>query len=639
MSTLPTYVLITAARDEAQFIELTLKSVVAQTVRPMRWVIVSDGSTDGTDEIVKRYTAEHPWIELMRMPERRERHYAGKAVAVNAAYARVRDLQFQAIGNLDADVSFDENYFAYLLGRLNEDPALGIVGTSFTEPGIRPYDYRFASDENVPGPCQLFRRECFGEIGGYRPMKRGGLDHVALLSARMKGWKTRAFTDRLFYHHRPMGIAHQGIVAASFTYGIKDYVLGGHPLWEILRSGYQMTQRPFLLGGLALGAGYYWAAVRRLSRQVDPEMLAFYRAEQDARLRNLFRNWSRPGRTKASRDQAAAVSRGTLREPISDWHTAGGANDCRDARPSSETVGLPTYVLITPARNEARFIELTIKSVLAQTVRPLRWVIVSDGSTDGTDEIVMKYAADYPWIELMRMPERRERHFGGKAVAVNAAYAQIRDLQFQVIASLDGDISFGEGYFAFLLAKLAEEPALGVVGTPYEDSLHGTYDYRFASCDHVSGACQVFRRQCFEDIGGYVAIEGGSVDHIAVISARMKGWKTRTFLEQVCLHHRSIGTAQQGVWKARFRIGVKDYSLGGHPIWELSRVLYQMTRKPLIVGGLLFGAGYAWAWIRHRERPVSREFIAFHRSEQLRRLKNFFARKGAPVKEGLPRPA
>src|SRR5215471_5766222 len=123
---------------------------------------------------------------------------------------------------------------------------------------------------------------------------------------------------------------------------------------------------------------------------------------------------------------------------------------------------LPTYVLITPARNEARFIELTIQSVVAQTVRPLKWVIVSDGSTDGTDEIVTRYAAKHPWIELVRMPERRERNFAGKVHAFNAGYARVKELGYQVITSLDADISFDPDYFEFLLTKVANDPMLGL---------------------------------------------------------------------------------------------------------------------------------------------------------------------------------
>jgi biofilm PGA synthesis N-glycosyltransferase PgaC len=284
---------------------------------------------------------------------------------------------------------------------------------------------------------------------------------------------------------------------------------------------------------------------------------------------------------------------------------------------------MPTYVLITPARNEAQFIELSIKSVVAQTVRPAKWVIVSDGSIDGTDDIVKKYAADHPWIELVRLPERQERDFAGKVKAFNAGYARVKDLDYQVICSMDGDISFEEDYFSFLLRRLAEDPALGLVGTPFQDSSGQAYDYRFVSTEHVSGACQVFRRECFEQIGGYVPVKGGGIDLIAVITARMKGWKTRTFTEKACLHHRTMGTAQNSELRAWFRLGAKDYALGCHPVWESFRTLYQMTKKPLIVGGFLLLSGFVFASIKRAQRPVSRDFVAFRRREQMQRLRKF----------------
>jgi poly-beta-1,6-N-acetyl-D-glucosamine synthase len=287
--------------------------------------------------------------------------------------------------------------------------------------------------------------------------------------------------------------------------------------------------------------------------------------------------------------------------------------------------GLPKYVLVTPARNEAQFIELTLQSVVAQSVRPVKWVIVSDGSTDGTDDIVGKYAADHAWIELLRMPERRERHFAGKVHAFNAGYARIKDLvDYEVIGSLDGDISFDEQYFSFLLGQLADDCSLGLVGTPFKEGSKPIYDYRFANIEHVSGACQLFRRQCFEEIDGYVPVKGGCIDHIAVLTARMKGWKTKTFLETVCLHHRTMGTAQTNELVARFKNGAKDYAIGNHPLWELFRTVYQMTRKPLVVGGLMVWAGYLWAFVRGVERPVSKELMRFQRREQMTRLKRMF---------------
>ena len=133
----PNYVIITPARNEAQFIELTLQSVVAQTVRPLKWVIVSDGSTDGTDDIVSKYMADNAWIELLRMPERQDRHFAGKAYAVNAGRGRLGALEYDVIGNLDADVSFEPDYFEFLMARFAENPRLGCAGTAFREPGMK----------------------------------------------------------------------------------------------------------------------------------------------------------------------------------------------------------------------------------------------------------------------------------------------------------------------------------------------------------------------------------------------------------------------------------------------------------------------------------------------------------------------
>ncbi len=285
-----------------------------------------------------------------------------------------------------------------------------------------------------------------------------------------------------------------------------------------------------------------------------------------------------------------------------------------------------TYVLITPARNEAQFIEQTIRSVVRQTVRPAKWVIVSDGSTDGTDDIVRKYAAEHDWIELVRMPERKERHFAGKVHAFNAGYAKVKNLKYELIGSLDGDISFDQDYFAFLLDRFSEVPRLGLAGTPFEEG-GNSYDYRFVSIEHVSGACQLFRRECFEEIGGYVPVKGGGIDHIAVLTARMKGWQTRTFTEKMSIHHRVQGSANRSPMQGRFHVGTLDYALGGDPVWEMFRSLHQMTKKPIFVGGLMILFGYVWSMVRRRERVVSPDIMIFRRREQMRRLREFFVRR------------
>ena len=201
------------------------------------------------------------------------------------------------------------------------------------------------------------------------------------------------------------------------------------------------------------------------------------------------------------------------------------------------------YVIITPARNEAAFIEKTIQSLIVQTVLPKRWVIVSDGSTDGTDEIVEKYREGRPWLELVRLPERRERHFAAKVQAINVGYGRVKDLAFDVVGNIDADVSFGPDFFEFLLGKFAAMPRLGVAGTDYVEGDFHSFRDSYINPDHVNGQCQLFRRQCFEEIGGYVPIKGGGIDWVAVTTARMKGWTTRSFAERTFNHHRKMGTA------------------------------------------------------------------------------------------------
>lgn len=286
---------------------------------------------------------------------------------------------------------------------------------------------------------------------------------------------------------------------------------------------------------------------------------------------------------------------------------------------------LPSYVLITPARNEAAFIELTLKSVVAQTVQPLKWVIVSDGSTDGMDDIVNKYAADHPWIELVRMPERPERHFAGKVLAFNAGYAKVTGLEYDVIGNLDADVSFEPDYFEFLLKKFVENPGLGVTGTPFKEGSF-QYDYRFTSIEHVSGQCQIFRRKCFEDVGGFVPRKIGGVDLVAVMTARMKGWQTRTFLEKSYIHHRKMGTATHDGLRRTFRLGRADYVLGSRLMWEFFKCIYQTTRRPIGLGGICRLAGFTWAMFSRVEKEVPPEFVQFRQKEEMHRLWSFISR-------------
>lgn len=281
------------------------------------------------------------------------------------------------------------------------------------------------------------------------------------------------------------------------------------------------------------------------------------------------------------------------------------------------------YVLITPARNEASLIEKTILSVARQTVKPVKWVIVSDGSTDGTDEIVEKYALLFPWIELVRMPERKERHFGGKALAFNAGYERVRNTDYDIIGNLDADITFDPDYIEILLSKFGQFPQLGVAGMPFKEG-NFQYDYRFSRKEHVSGACQLFRRQCFEEIGGYKPLKIGGIDLVANITARMNGWRTETFSDKRCIHNRSMGKAETDYVKYLLKSGYGDYLLGIHPLWQFFRSFYQMTKKPFFLLGFTLLVGYLWAMMTKPPRPVSDEFVRFRGKEQIDWLKEYY---------------
>ena len=283
----------------------------------------------------------------------------------------------------------------------------------------------------------------------------------------------------------------------------------------------------------------------------------------------------------------------------------------------------PTYALITPARNEEAHLESTINSVVSQTALPVRWVIVSDGSTDQTESIAAKYASLYPWITLVVRPPREARDFAGKVAAFNAGAETLTHLEFDLIGSLDGDLSFVPDFFEFLLTKFAADPQLGLAGCPFsEDGV--TYDYSFSSVEHVSGACQLFRRACFEQIGGYVPLKGGGIDVVATLMARMKGWRTRTFTERVCVHHRPMGSAaNSSKFLANYKLGQRAYRLGFHPVWQLFRSVYQMTRPPYVSGGAALAAGYFWAMLSRTERAVSPEVARFQGQDQMKRLRNF----------------
>jgi len=282
------YVLITPACNEDKFIENTIESVVKQTVLPSKWVIVNDGSTDTTASIAARYVEKYDWMELINLPPRKGRNFAAKVLAFKAGQERLKGVEYEVIGNLDADVTLDEDHFEFLMSKFREDCHLGVAGTIFRQHGYSSETDSFEGQNYVSGQCQMFRRQCFEDIGGYFPSKVGGIDWIAVTTARMMGWKTRSFREKSFFHNRPLGTADRGGLASAFMYGKKDYYLGGHPVWELFRCAFRMTRRPYLLGGITIFGGYMVALLSHAERPVSDTLMKFHRKEQMKKLEKIL---------------------------------------------------------------------------------------------------------------------------------------------------------------------------------------------------------------------------------------------------------------------------------------------------------------------------------------------------------------
>jgi biofilm PGA synthesis N-glycosyltransferase PgaC len=278
------------------------------------------------------------------------------------------------------------------------------------------------------------------------------------------------------------------------------------------------------------------------------------------------------------------------------------------------------YVVITAAKNEEAYIEQTIRSVIAQTITPRKWIIVSDGSTDRTEEIVSRYTAQYDFIVLLRADADRKRNFGSKVKALGIAYEQVRSIDHEYVGILDADVSFGSAYYESIMQKFSDNLKLGIAGGILFERHKEAYIQQRTSFDwSVSGPIQMFRRECYEQIGGYVPVRGG-LDAVAEVMARMKGWEVRGFPEIHVLHHRTTGAEKGSFWIASFSQGVEDYLLGYHILFFLARCFFRSVERPYLLGSFLMLCGYCWSLLRRPKRQVSPEFVRYLRKEEMNRL-------------------
>jgi poly-beta-1,6-N-acetyl-D-glucosamine synthase len=283
--------------------------------------------------------------------------------------------------------------------------------------------------------------------------------------------------------------------------------------------------------------------------------------------------------------------------------------------------GPMTYALMTAAWNEERYITEPLRAVTSQTILPQRWVIVSDGSTDRTDEIVQEYSRRYPCVQLFRMPAHHKRSFAAQVDAINAGYQQLRHLQFDFVGNIDADISFEPDYFQRLFGEFRKDPSLGLAGGTIHDKVGNTFQERKMNRPHsVMHGVQMFRRECFDALGGYTRLPHGSPDWHAEVSLRMRGWGVRSIPGLKAFHHRPNGMAASALWYC-YRQGLADYSLGTHPVFELGKVARRFSPRYCGVHALAELAGFIHAYCRGDKRAASEEFIRYLRKEQLGRVR------------------
>jgi poly-beta-1,6-N-acetyl-D-glucosamine synthase len=284
-----TYIIITPAHNEERYVDQPFQSLIRQKILPLRWIVVNDGSSDRTGQIVQGWAEQFEFIRLVNLQRDAGRDFARKVLAFNRGLEEALGLHYDFIGNIDADISFGEHYFANILAEFQAEPALGLSGgivyTKF-DSGFATYD---KTEDSVGGKVQLFRRQCFSDIGGYLPLKHGGIDAAAEIMARMKGWKVKKSLGNPAWEHRPTGFAHGRPLKAMLHDGLKFHSLGYLPLFFFLRCILRFREPPFLVGSCAAIVGYLRSMLRHESVVLPPDVVQYLRNEQQAKLKQRLR--------------------------------------------------------------------------------------------------------------------------------------------------------------------------------------------------------------------------------------------------------------------------------------------------------------------------------------------------------------
>jgi len=276
------------------------------------------------------------------------------------------------------------------------------------------------------------------------------------------------------------------------------------------------------------------------------------------------------------------------------------------------------YVVITPVRDEEEHLEATIRCLSQQTIRPVEWVIVDDGSTDGTGEIIDRYAAQFDWIRAVHRANRGFRKSGAGVVeAFYDGYKALTSSDWQFIVKLDGDLAFDPDYFQNCFGRFSSEPRLGIGGGEIYHDIAGSLKLEANPKFHVRGATKIYRHECWDAIGGLWEVPGW--DTIDEVKANMLGWKSYSFSELRLVHHRLTGLAD-GLLRNRVKHGLACYAAGYHPLFVAASCIKRLAQQPYILGSAAIGWGFLKGAFTGTPRVEDTRFVSYLRKQQLRRL-------------------
>lgn len=609
-------------------------------------VVVDNASWDGTAEML---AAEFPQVKFLQSQENLGfarannlafEHSSGRVVLLLnpdtevigdaipkmvAALESLKDAGIIGCKLLNTDLSVQTQCIKRFPMILREVLSIEWLRLKFPRWKLWSIDPLFSSSpapvrvDALCGACQMISREVYQAVGGLNTKYfMYGEDIEVSAAALVKGWKTYYIGSAKIIHHG--GKSSEGNGRGERWVSIMQR--------EAHRQFYRAWRGTAYATFYRIAIGFV-SLMRVFAMVLLSPALLVLRGKKD--FLRVWRRWTAVLQWSLGFESLTREFRGQILEPHSVPNTAIPPAELTSVSGStnqeSAAYRRTNYALMTAAYNEEAHIEKTIQSVLSQTYLPTKWIIVSDGSSDRTDEIVQAYVNKHDFIHLLRVDRVPGHSFGSKVIALRRASKLLDDMAFDLVGNLDADVSVGPSYFEDLIARFDMDLKLGIAGGYVWDKRGERYQENGSNRVYaVAHAAQLVRRECYEAIGGYAVLKYGGEDWHAQVSAMMKGWTAQSFPDLHIFHHRPTGKAEN-LLRYKFREGRMDYSLGSDSLFEIFKCLKRIPEKPFFVAALARLVGFIWSSVLRENRPVSNEFVAFLRREQRERLGLLLRRK------------